>query len=163
MKGNGSRSLKAPFKNFTPLNGEFHFVQQYSLLFPAGCVFGWLFGFFLSFYLCRAEQMEKEKAPPPKKRKKENPGSQSSHHGLVETNQTLYEDAGLIPGLSGLRIRHFCELWCRSQTWLGSGITAAVVQASGYSSKSTLSLGNSICRRYSPKKTKQDKTEDLLG
>ena len=28
--------------------------------------------------------------------------------------------------LSGLRIQHCCELWCRSQTWLRSGIAAAV-------------------------------------
>ena len=29
--------------------------------------------------------------------------------------------------LSGLRIRGCCELWCRSQTWLGSGVAVAVV------------------------------------
>ena len=28
--------------------------------------------------------------------------------------------------LSRLRIQHCCELWCRSQTWLGSGIAVAV-------------------------------------
>ena len=28
--------------------------------------------------------------------------------------------------LSGLRIQHCCELWCRSQTWLGSYIVVAV-------------------------------------
>ena len=28
--------------------------------------------------------------------------------------------------LGGLRIRHCCELWCRSQTWLGSGIVVAL-------------------------------------
>ena len=32
-----------------------------------------------------------------------------------------------LPLLSGLGIWHCCELWCRSQTWLGSGV--AVVQA----------------------------------
>ena len=31
--------------------------------------------------------------------------------------------------LSGLRIRHCCELWCRSQTWLGSHIAVAVLCA----------------------------------
>ena len=36
---------------------------------------------------------------------------------------------------SGLRIRHCHELWCRSQTQLGSGIAVTLVQASGYSSK----------------------------
>ena len=29
--------------------------------------------------------------------------------------------------LSGLRIQHCCELWCRSQMWLRSGIAVAVV------------------------------------
>ena len=29
--------------------------------------------------------------------------------------------------LSGLRIQHCCELWCRSKTWLGSGVAVAVV------------------------------------
>ena len=31
-----------------------------------------------------------------------------------------------LASLGGLRIRHCCELWCRSQTWLGSGIAVAV-------------------------------------
>ena len=31
--------------------------------------------------------------------------------------------------LSGLRIRHCCELWCRSQTHLGSQVTVAVALA----------------------------------
>ena len=32
----------------------------------------------------------------------------------------IHEDGGSIPGLlSGLRILHCCELWCRSQTQLG--------------------------------------------
>ena len=30
-----------------------------------------------------------------------------------------HEVSGSIPGLSGLRIWHYGELWCRSQTWLG--------------------------------------------
>lgn len=34
---------------------------------------------------------------------------------------------------------------CRTQTWLGSGIAVAVVQASSYSSDWTPSLGISIC------------------
>ena len=29
--------------------------------------------------------------------------------------------------LSGLRIQHYHELWCRSQTWLGSRVAVAVV------------------------------------
>ena len=31
-----------------------------------------------------------------------------------------------LASLSGLRIRHCHELWCRSQMWLGSGIAVAV-------------------------------------
>ena len=29
--------------------------------------------------------------------------------------------------LSVLRIQHCCELWCRSQIWLGSGVAVAVI------------------------------------
>ena len=56
--------------------------------------------------------------------------------------------------LSGLRIWRCRELW--SQTWLGSHVAVAVVQAS-YSSDSTPSLGTSICRRCGPRKKKDKK------
>ena len=59
--------------------------------------------------------------------------------------------------LSGLRIRHCREVWCRSQTRLGSHNAVAVVQASSYRSDLTPSLGISICRGCSPKKTKKEK------
>ena len=39
------------------------------------------------------------------------------------------EDAGSIPGLIQ-RVKgfqHCRELWCKSQTWLGSGVVVAVV------------------------------------
>ena len=62
--------------------------------------------------------------------------------------------------LSGLRIQHCCELWCRSQTWLRSGVTIAVVQASGYSSDSTPSLGTYICCGCSLRKTKDQKKKN---
>ena len=39
-----------------------------------------------------------------------------------------------LASLSGLRIQHCCELWCRSQTRLGSGAAAAVVWAGSCSS-----------------------------
>ena len=43
------------------------------------------------------------------------------------TNPTsIHEDVGSNPGLtSGLRIRCYCELWCRLQTWLRSGVAVA--------------------------------------
>ena len=52
-----------------------------------------------------------------------------------------------VPSLASLRVkaRHCRELWCRSQGQLGSGFAVAVVQAGGYSSNSTPSLGTSIC------------------
>ena len=36
----------------------------------------------------------------------------------------------LLAPLSGLRIQSCHKLWCRSQTWLGSGVAVAVMQAS---------------------------------
>ena len=59
--------------------------------------------------------------------------------------------------LSGSRIQHCCELWCRSQTWLRSHIAAAVVQASSCSSNWTTKLGTSICRECSPRKRPKKK------
>ena len=52
----------------------------------------------------------------------------SSHRGTVETNLTRnHEVVGLTPGLAQwLRIWYCHELWCRSQTWLGSGIAMAL-------------------------------------
>ena len=62
-----------------------------------------------------------------------------------------------LASLSGLRIRPCLELWCRSQTQLGSGSDVAVAVASNYSSDWTPSLGPSICCNCSPKKTKNKK------
>ena len=59
--------------------------------------------------------------------------------------------------LSGWRIWRCRELWCRSQMWLGSSISVAVVWARGYSSTSTPSLGTSMCHGCSLKKTKKKK------
>ena len=59
------------------------------------------------------------------------------------------------------RLRMWCchELWCRSQTWLGSRV--AVAQASGCSSNLTPSLRTSICCRRGPKK--RGKKKDTLA
>ena len=65
---------------------------------------------------------------------------------------SIHEDAGLIQALfSGLRIPCCCALWCRSQTRLRSYVAVALVQAGGYSSNLTPSLGTSIC--CGPRKT----------
>ena len=66
--------------------------------------------------------------------------SRDSHRGSVEMNLTsIHEDAS--------------ELWCRSQTRLGSGVPVAVAWTRGYRSDSVPSLGISICCRCSTKKT----------
>ena len=40
----------------------------------------------------------------------------------------IHEDMGPIPGLAQwVRIRCYCELWCRLKTWPGSHIAVAVV------------------------------------
>ena len=59
--------------------------------------------------------------------------------------------------LSGLRIQHCRELWCRLQTWLRSRVAVGLVQASGYSSDWTPGRGTSICRRSGPRKGKKPK------
>ena len=59
--------------------------------------------------------------------------------------------------LSGLRIQHCCELWCRSQTRLRSCIAVAVAWASSCRSISTPSLGISICRGHGPWGKKKEK------
>ena len=82
-----------------------------------------------------------------------------SQHGAAEANPTRnHEAAGSGPAsIHGLRIRHRSELWCRSQTRLGSGVAAAVAEASGYGFDWTPSLGTSICCGCGPKKQKPKK------
>ena len=67
-----------------------------------------------------------------------------------------------LPLLSGLRIWHCCELWCRSKKQLGSGVAVVVVQASSCSSGQTPSLGTSICCRCGPKKQKNKTKKTYL-
>ena len=60
-----------------------------------------------------------------------------------------------LASLSALKIWHCRELWCKSQTRLGSGIAMALAQASNCSSDSIPSLGTSICLGCSPRKDKK--------
>ena len=60
----------------------------------------------------------------------------------LETMRSQVQSLAL---LSGLRILHCHELWCRSQMRLRSHIAVALAQAISYSSNSTPGLGTSIC------------------
>ena len=60
--------------------------------------------------------------------------------------------------LSRLRIRHCCELWCRSQTQLGSGVAVAVAGSCG--SGLTPSLETCVLLGCGPKKTKREREEE---
>jgi len=52
----------------------------------------------------------------------------SSHRGAAEMNLTRNDEvSGSIPGLTQwVKDRHCCELWCRLQTWPGSGLAVAL-------------------------------------
>ena len=63
---------------------------------------------------------------------------------------------------SGLRIQRCQELWCRSKTRLGSGVAVAVLEAGSCISDWTPSLGTSIYRGCSPRKTKTNQTNNIL-
>ena len=79
-----------------------------------------------------------------------------------ETSLTsIREDVGSIAGLSQW-VRIWCcrELWCRLQTWLKSGIAAAVAYARSCSFNSTPSLGTSIYHGCGPKKQRRKKREN---
>ena len=77
-----------------------------------------------------------------KKKKKK---KRSSYRGSAVQSLALF---------SGSRICCCHELWCRSQTQLGSCVAVAVAQTSDYSSSRNPSLETSICRGRGPKKTK---------
>ena len=51
----------------------------------------------------------------------------SSHCGATETSQSMRTQVQSLALLSGLRIQHCLELWCRSQTWLESHVAVAVM------------------------------------
>ena len=46
----------------------------------------------------------------------------------VKNAASIHEDAGSIPGLSGLRIWRCRKLWCRWWTQLGSRVAVAVAR-----------------------------------
>ena len=80
---------------------------------------------------------------------------------------TMRLQVQLLASLSGLRIPHCHELWCRSQMRLGSGTAVAVVYttavavvSSGYSSDLTPSLETSIYCGCGPKKTKKERKKE---
>ena len=78
----------------------------------------------------------------------------------VKNLTSIHEDMGSFPSLSQWVKDPFCELWCRSQMHLGSGIAVDVAWAGGCSLDLTPGLETSICCRCSPKrknKTKQNK------
>ena len=82
----------------------------------------------------------------------------SSHCDSVVMNPaSIHEDMGrsLAP-LSGLRIWHCLELWCRSQMQLGSGIAVALAWAGSYNSNLSPSLGTSYAAGVALEKTKKD-------
>ena len=117
------RRLKRVQLNTTVLGAIRHSIKR-SLCTPAGALFDFVFG--------------------------------SSRRGAAETNLTANPMRLRVrspASLSGWRIWGRHELWCRWQTWLGSGAAVAVVEAGGCSSDSTPSLGTSVCRGCGPKKT----------
>ena len=67
-----------------------------------------------------------------------------------------------LASLGGLRIQCCLELWCRSQTRLGSGMAVAVAEASSSSSSWIPSLGPSVCHGCGPKKPKEKKIHMFL-
>ena len=75
-----------------------------------------------------------------------------------EPNKYPWEVGSILAPLSVLRIQHYSELWCRSQTRLVSHIAVAVMKARSWSSDWTTSLGTSIGPRCGPKKQEKKVT-----
>ena len=74
-----------------------------------------------------SQKKKKKKKKKKEKTKKKEKGS--SCRGLQKQIwlASMRMQVWWLASLSGLRIWHFCELWCRSQMQFGSGIAVAVV------------------------------------
>ena len=64
--------------------------------------------------------------------------------------------------LSGVRIRRWHKLWCRSQTWLGSGVAVDVVDSGSCSSNRTLAWEPPYTEGAALKMTKQTNKQKKL-
>ena len=84
----------------------------------------------------------------------------SSRHGAVEMNPTRNHEAPVrsLASLSGLKIWHFCEVWCRSQTRLRSGMAVAVAAIDPIRSLAWEPAVGAALKRQKDKK-KKDKEE----
>ena len=81
---------------------------------------------------------------------------QGKHIWLVSMGMQIWSLA-LLKWVKDLALR---ELWCRSQTWLGScTVVPAVSKAGRYGSNSTPTLGTSICCGYGSRKKKKRERE----
>ena len=91
-------------------------------------------------------------------------GSRSSHCSSMGYQPNQYPwRCGLAQSLASLsgKIRHCCELLCRSQTWLGSHTAVAV--AGSYSSDLTPSLGTSVSAGLGLKGKKKKKCRSIYN
>ena len=70
-----------------------------------------------------------------------------------------------LASLSGLRIQHYCELWCRLQTWLRSRVAVPVVKLAAVALIRTLvwelpyALGAALKSKGKKKKKKEKEKE----
>ena len=67
-------------------------------------------------------------------------------------NESMRTQVRSLASLSGLRIQGCCELWYKSQTWLGSHVAVAMVQAGSYSSSWTPSWETPYASGMAPQK-----------
>ena len=65
--------------------------------------------------------------------------------------------------LNGLRILHYCELWYRSQMWLGSGISVTVVRSAASSLIRPLPWGSPCTASMALKGQKRKKRNQMTG